>query len=311
MISILILTFNEEKIIRQCLESVSWSDDVVVVDSFSTDRTVEIARSVGARVIQHEFVSFAEQRNFGLRNGCLKNDWVFHLDADEVVTPQLKDELFKTAEVGCYQGYRVASKLIFQDRWLRYSSMYPCYQVRFGKRDVLGFVQVGHGQRETLASAQIGTLKEPLLHYSFNKGLEDWFARHNRYSTAESAESINLLKTERTPWRGLLARNATARRRALKEVSVRLPCRPVLRFVYMYLLRFGFLDGTAGWRYCYMLALYESMIVLKIKDLLISPNCGESHASATRQSSGTILPAPQLGFSAEPQGESSRLRERD
>ena len=267
MISILILTFNEEKNIRRCLDSVGWSNDVLVVDSFSTDGTLEVVKSTGARVLQNHFIDFAEQRNFGLRNGSLKHDWVFHLDADEVVTPQLKTELLRTAEAGCYKAYRVASKLIFQGRWLRHSGMYPSYQVRLGKRDSLTFVQVGHGQRENLPDAQIGTLEEPLIHHSFNKGLEDWFARHNRYSTAEAIESIRLLKGEGTPWRALLTRSASSRRRALKKISVSFPCRPLLRFLYMYILKRGFLDGTAGWRYCGMLAIYESMITLKIKDL--------------------------------------------
>jgi hypothetical protein len=267
MISILILTFNEEMNIRQCLESVNWSTDVVVVDSFSTDRTVELARSSGARVVQNKFVNFAEQRNFGIRCGCLKNDWVFHLDADEVVTPQLRDALERAAETGRCQAYRVASKLIFEGRWLRFSGMYPCYQVRFGTRHALSFVQVGHGQREVLPSSQIGTLQEPLLHYSFSKGLEDWFSKHNRYSSAEAAENLKSLIHRRMPWKELLSLNPTRRWRALKELSIRLPGRPALRFLYMYLLRFGFLDGGPGWRYCQLLSLYECMTVLKLAEL--------------------------------------------
>lgn len=275
MISILILTYNEETNIRRCLESVRWSDDVLVVDSFSTDRTAELAGAGGARVIQNPFVDFAEQRNFGLINGSLKNDWVFHLDADEVVTPELKQELWRIAAEGGLPAYRVASKLIFQGRWLRYAGMYPCYQVRFGKRNVLTFVQVGHGQRESLPSAQIGTLREPLLHYSFSKGLEDWFERHNRYSSAEAAEAVKVLASNRLPWSGLFSRNPVARRRALKEVSFCLPCRPALRLLYMYFLRFGLLDGVAGWRYCYMLSIYEGMTMLKVRDLQSAGNSSQ------------------------------------
>jgi len=267
MISVLILAFNEENKIRQCLESVNWSNDIVVVDSFSTDRTVELARSGGARVLQHKFVNFAEQRNFGVRCGGLKNNWVFHLDADEIVTPQLRDQLWRTAESGRYQAYRVASKVMFEGRWLRFSAMYPCYQVRFGTRHALTFVQVGHGQREDLPSAEIGTLEEPLLHYSFNKGLEDWFSKHNRYSSAEAEENLKSLTRGRMPWRELLSTNQTKRWRALKELSIRLPCRPVLRFLYAYFLRLGFLDGAPGWRYCQMLSLYECMTVLKVTEL--------------------------------------------
>jgi glycosyltransferase involved in cell wall biosynthesis len=265
VISVLILTFNEEINIRQCIESVSWSDDVVVLDSFSTDRTVAIAHAAGARILQNHFVNFADQRNFGVRHGGFKHGWLLHLDADEVVTPELKGELIRVIQTGRHVAYRISSKLIFQGQWLRRSSMYPCYQVRLGRRDALGFVQVGHGQRENLPPSALGTLDEPLEHYCFSKGLEDWFAKHNRYSSAEAAENLKLLAQGGMPWKMLL--DTTKRWRALKEISVRLPFRPALRFFYAYFLRLGFLDGVAGWHYCRMLSIYESMIVLKIREL--------------------------------------------
>ena len=190
MISVLILTLNEAQNLPRCLESVAWSDDVLVVDSFSTDRTVELARSRGARVLQNRFEDFARQRNFGLREGKLKHDWVLHLDADEVVTPELQAELQALANRAEHDAYRVASKMMFQGRWLKRSGMYPSYQVRFGRRDRLKFQQVGHGQRESLATGSVGTLREPLLHHSFSKGLADWIERHNRYSTAEAAHFL-------------------------------------------------------------------------------------------------------------------------
>jgi glycosyltransferase involved in cell wall biosynthesis len=267
MISILILTFNEEDNIGRCLDSVAWSDDVLVLDSFSSDRTVEIARTAGARVIRNSFLNFADQRNFGIDFGQLKHEWILHLDADEVVTPALKEELLAVAETNRADAYRMASKLIFEDRWLKYSSMYPCYQVRFGRRDALTFVQVGHGQRENLQSASIETLGEPLLHYSFTKGLDDWFSKHNRYSSAEAEEALKQRTKSSVPARALFSLKSTNRRRALKAISVKLPCRPLLRFLYMYLLRLGFLDGSAGLRYCQMVSLYERMIVLKTREL--------------------------------------------
>src|SRR5712691_7734946 len=100
MLSILILTFNEERNLPGCLDSVRWSDDILVVDSFSTDRTVDLAKGAGARILQNRFVNFAEQRNFGLQQGGLKHDWVLHLDADEVVTPELQRELIEISKNG-------------------------------------------------------------------------------------------------------------------------------------------------------------------------------------------------------------------
>ncbi len=117
-ISVLILTFNEQQNIAACLKSVGWSDDVLVVDSFSTDRTVELARQAGARVLQNHFVNFAEQRNFGLSQGNPKHEWVLHLDADEVVTDKLRDEILAAVQRPGKEAYQVASRLMFQGRWL-------------------------------------------------------------------------------------------------------------------------------------------------------------------------------------------------
>ena len=267
-ISVLILTRNEELNLARCLDSVKWSDDVLVVDSFSTDRTVELARGWGARVLQNHFVDFASQRNFGLAQGNLKHDWVLHLDADEVVTPELQRELAGRAADGEKEAYRVASKMMFQERWLKHSGLYPSYQVRFGKRGRLAFVQVGHGQRENLEPARVGTLREPLLHFSFSKGIADWVERHNRYSTAEAAHFLETAGAQIIDWPGIVAFNdPSRRRRALKVLFGFLPCRPALRFFYMYFVRLGFLDGRPGFTYCRLLANYEYMTVLKIHEL--------------------------------------------
>lgn len=266
MISVLILTFNEEINLPRCLDSVKWADDVLVLDSFSTDRTLELAEAAGARLLQHPFKNFADQRNYGLTHGDLKHEWVLHLDADEVVTPELQRELANVAAGGQKEAYRIASKMIFQGRWLKYSGLYPSYQVRFGKRDRLDFVQVGHGQREKLEPALVGTLREPLLHFSFAKGIQDWLERHNRYSTAEAEQFWKSAGVQTVDWPGLWG-NAARRRRALKQLSGFLPCRPTLRFLYMYLFRLGFLDGRAGFAYCRLLAIYEYFIILKICEL--------------------------------------------
>src|SRR5216683_265403 len=111
MISVLILTYNEQDNLPACLDSVAWSDDVLVLDSFSTDRTLDIARNRGVKVLQNRFVNFAEQRNFGLTHGRLKHDWVLHLDADERVTPELKVEVLNTLVRPEMEAYAVASKV--------------------------------------------------------------------------------------------------------------------------------------------------------------------------------------------------------
>ena len=126
------------------------------------------------------------QRNYALDTIGFKHDWVLHLDADEVVTAALRDEIALAIADSRFSAYRIASRLMFMGRWLRFSGMYPSYQVRLGRKDSLRFDQVGHGQRESLGAGQVGTLKNPYLHYGFSKGLADWIERHNRYSTDEA-----------------------------------------------------------------------------------------------------------------------------
>lgn len=265
-VSVLVLTYNEEENLPRCLASVTWAAEVLVLDSFSTDRTVEVAQEHGARVLQRAFDTFAGQRNYGVEEGGLRHEWVLHLDADEVVPDDLRDELVGVAGRGGGTAYRVASKMMFQGRWLKHAGMYPAYQVRFGRRDRLRFVQVGHGQREDLPAEEVGTLRHALEHYSFSKGLHEWFAKHNRYSTDEAVETLRQ-SGKGLDWGGVASLDRTRRRRALKAVASRLPLRPALRFTYMYVLRRGFLDGQAGLAYCRLLATYEAMTVAKEREL--------------------------------------------
>ena len=266
-VSVLILTLNEETNIGRCLTALGWSDDVVVLDSFSTDRTVELAQNAGARIHQRAFDNFAGQRNHALNHVEFKHDWVLHLDADEVVTEALMRELERVVRQPEFDAYRIAGKLIFQGRWLRRSGMYPVYQVRLGHKEKLRFRQSGHGQQETLATERIGTLSEPYLHYGFSKGIGDWIERHNRYSSAEAKENVRDQQPLVAAFRQLFAADRTRRRRGMKALSRRLPFRPFLRFLYMYLLKMGFMDGHPGWTYCRMMAAYEYWIVLKEREL--------------------------------------------
>ncbi|KAA6183962.1 glycosyltransferase family 2 protein [Thiohalocapsa marina] len=276
--SILLLTLNEEANLPACLAAVDWCDDIVVLDSFSSDSTLAIAEAAGARVYQRRFDHFAGQRNHALEQIEFKHEWILHLDADEIVTPELYAEIGQVIAEGCFDAFRIPSKTVFFGQWLRYSGMYPTYQVRLGHRDRLRFKQVGHGQREDLPAERVGTLTEPYLHYSFSKGLTEWFDKHNRYATDEARETVAALSAGHgLDWRGFWSRDRTRRRRALKALSLRLPFRPSLRFFYMYVLRRGFLDGRAGFTYCRLLAIYEYLIVLKTRELQV----GQGPGSAT------------------------------
>ena len=265
MFSVLILTLNEEKNLPDCLASVKWCDDVVVLDSLSTDRTTAVAKASGVRVVERAFDDFAGQRNYALEKIPFQHPWVFHLDADERFTEPLQHECETVIAEDRHSGFLVPSKLMFMDKWLRWSGMYPVYQMRLMKLGEIRFIQAGHGQREADAKRGVGTLREPYLHYNFSKGLDEWREKHNRYSTKEAQEGLQERERGQIGWRDLWGSDPVARRRALKRLSMRLPCRPGLRFLYMYVLRLGFLDGRPGLVYCRLLASYESMIVTKMR----------------------------------------------
>ena len=163
------------------MAALAWADDVAVLDSFSQDETVAVAERLGARVYQRAFGNFAGQRNYALDLIPFQHEWVLHLDADEIVTPALRAEMAAAVAAGAgadggakarergvktagrYDAWRLPSRMMFMGRWLRYSGLYPSYQVRLGHRDRFRFKQVGHGQREDLAPERIGTLTEPYL----------------------------------------------------------------------------------------------------------------------------------------------------
>ena len=263
-VSTLILTLNEAANLPACLDALRWCDDIVVLDSGSDDETVAIARERGARVLTRPFDSFAGQRNFGLDSGGLRHDWVLHLDADEIVSEPFAAALTEMEPTPGIDAYRVPFKTIFFGKWLRHAGMWPAYQVRIGRKDTLRFVQVGHGQREDLPVDRLASFAEPLEHYSFSHGLKAWLDKHVRYARDEAA----LLAAERGSKVQLAALvfkpDQTARRRVAKSLSMRLPlfARPFARFVYIYLLRRGFLDGMAGFVYAFMLSVYEAMIAI-------------------------------------------------
>jgi glycosyltransferase involved in cell wall biosynthesis len=267
MISVVILTLNEELNLPRCLEAISWCDDVLIVDSFSSDATLKIADEYGVRVVQRAFDSFAGQRNFALDQCDLKYEWIFHLDADEVMTPDLSAEILGCIAATDKDAYRVSSKLMFHGKFLRHAGLFPWYQVRLGRRGKLRFTQVGHGQREQLPSHTIGTLKNSLLHFPFEKGIDDWIEKHNRYSTDEARQNVYGYADDDLPVLDLLSIATDRRRRAAKQIFRRLPCRTTIRFIYMYLFRGGILDGKAGFTYCRLLAWYEWLIVLKEREI--------------------------------------------
>lgn len=267
MVSILVLTLNEEHNIRECLGSVAWADDITVLDSFSSDRTVEFARHLGAKVIQRKFDNWAAHQNWAMQNIPFKHKWVFYIDADERVTPELAQELCTISANADEQrvAFYVGRKNYFLGRWLKHSFP-PGTIMRFFVPSKVRFERLVNPV--AIVNGPHGYLKSLMLHYNFSKGLEEWVAKHNRYSSQEAQQNFLELKDE-FDWSGFVAFGDAARRRkALKLFSIHLPCRGAMRFCYVYFVKLGFLDGGPGFTYSLLIAWYEWMIVLKLKALL-------------------------------------------
>ena len=267
MFSIYILTHNEEIDIAACIESAQLSDDIIVVDSISSDRTVEIAQQYPVRIVQHAFESHGRQRTWMLQELETKHEWVYILEADERMTPELFQECLQAIEREEYIGYYVAERVMFMNHWIRRSTQYPRYQMRLFRKDKVWFTDYGHTERE-VCSGPTGFLKETYPHYTCSKGLNRWIDKHNRYSTDEAAETLRQLEVGSVSWKKLFfGETEVEKRRALKDLSLRLPFRPIVRFFYMYFFLGGCLDGRAGFAWCTLQAFYEYLILLKVWEL--------------------------------------------
>lgn len=260
-VTVMIFTLNEEIHLPSCLAALSWADDVVVVDSFSTDGTEAIARRAGARFFQHRFAGFGSQRNWALDHAAPRHDWVLMMDADERVTPELAEEIAGVIEPAPTQvgAYRLRRRLYMWGRWVRYSSLYPNWVVRLIHRSHVRYVDRGHAETQSV-HGEIRQLENDLIDENL-RPIEEWFGRQNRYARKEADYELAAEERQRG-WVTLLSRDPLVRRAAIKKVSWRLPMRPVAYFLYAYIWRRGFLDGKDGLIFCLMKALYQGMIVV-------------------------------------------------
>lgn len=271
-VSILILTKNEEQDLPGCLKSVDWADDVHVYDSFSTDRTVEIAREAGATVTQRTFDNWSTHQNWGLRNINFRHKWVYYSDADERVTPELAERIRAlTATDTPFAAFRIRRRDFLGDSWLKYSTPSP-FNIRLFRPEKIRYERLTNPV--SVVDGAIGDVNEHFNHYPFSKGFTHWFAKHNSYSSQEAqqiiinrraGQSFSLVKA-------FFCRNSNERRFHQKELYYRLPLRPAFMFVLLYILRGGFLDGKAGLRFAILRSIYEYMIVLKTIELASQEN---------------------------------------
>jgi glycosyltransferase involved in cell wall biosynthesis len=268
MISVLILTRNERQNLPRAMASVAWSDDVHVFDSFSTDGTQQIARDLGAQVTERAFENWAAHQNWGLQNIPFRYPWVFYLDADEVVIPELHAGLVAAVKApGSAVAFRVQRRDFYEGTWLKHVQASAFY-MRLFRPEKMRYERLVNPV--SIPDGPVGQVAGYLDHFPFSKGIGDWLERHNKYSTFEAEQIVaNRKGGEAFSLRAALMEKDFHRRRYhQKELFYRLPARPLVKFLGLYVAKGGFLDGVAGLRYSILQAMYEYMIVLKTKELL-------------------------------------------
>jgi glycosyltransferase involved in cell wall biosynthesis len=267
MISVLILTKNEEQDLSGCLESVRWSDDVHVFDSFSTDRTPAIAKASGARVTQRHFDNWSAHQNWGLANIQFRHPWVLYIDADERVTPELAASVQLAAQnPGNNIAFRIQRRDFWGHRWLKHVQTTSHY-LRLFRPGKMRYERLVNPV--SIPDGPVGEIDGYLDHYPFSKGMTHWLGRHNAYSSLEAQQIVRNRGANQqfSLAQAFLDKDLSQRRFHQKELFYRLPARPLVKFLLLYFGKKGFLDGSAGFHYALLQSFYEYMIVLKTKEL--------------------------------------------
>jgi glycosyltransferase involved in cell wall biosynthesis len=239
-LSAVVITLNEEAHIRRCLESVAWADEVVVVDACSHDKTVQIAREFTDRVIVRPWAGFTAQKNFALEQSA--GEWILSLDADEEAAPELRPEIVVTiADARACHGYAVRRQNMFLGRWIRHGGLYPDWQVRLFRRGRGRFATRAVHESVAVMGA-VGHLRGHLVHRSY-EGVSDFIERANRYSSLAAEQMVG-----------------EGRRVRAGELLLR----PLGRFLSMYVMKRGFLDGRRGLLLATLYAYYVFMRSAKV-----------------------------------------------
>ncbi len=246
MISVAIITKNEEDNIGNCLESVTWADEIIVVDSGSDDRTADICKQYNVRFYSEPWKGFSAQKNSAIEKAT--SDWILSLDADERVTPELRSEITSLCKSGAAKnGYFIPRKNFFLEHWIRHCGWYPDYTLRLFKKGTGSF-----GEREVHESLSVrgdtGYLKHPMEHYTY-KTISDYLQRLDRYSALAAKE---LLKEKK--------------RYGIHHIVFR----PLYTFFHMYIIRLGFLDGYLGFTLSILYSFYTFSKYTKLRELQVT-----------------------------------------
>jgi glycosyltransferase involved in cell wall biosynthesis len=284
MLSVLILTRNEQHDLPGCLDSLLWCDDVVVYDSYSTDDTEAISRAHGARFLhrpnQDLSISFGGDeglhRTWGLREITFRYPWCLVLDADERLSTVAYEEIVALLSSDQPSGnsaaseppvaYQLRRRDFFQGRHLKHVQATPWY-IRLFRPEYVHYERLINPI--TVVNGRVASLQGFIDHYPFSKGLSHWIARHNTYSTLEALEfcSASLVSGSFRFSLALFSRDFHLRRAHQKQLFMKLPARPLLKFLLLYVFKLGFLDRAPGLTYAFLQSIYEYFIVLKVREL--------------------------------------------
>lgn len=264
---------NEVHNLPRCLGSVRWADEIFVVDSQSTDGSIAIAEQNGAQVVQFHFNgTWPKKKNWALENLPFRNEWVFILDADEVLPPEAEQEFAQIlTNADDKSGYWINRRFMFMGKWLRHS-YYPNWNLRLfrhslGRYEKLTDADTQSGDNEVhehvIVNGPTGRLRSEMDHYAF-PSVEVFVEKHNRYSNWEARVSAD---RQLTGSDAQIRSNVVGRRRRLKQFSQRLPFRPLLRFLYIYIWQKGFLDGREGYYFARLHGVYEFLSIAKTYEL--------------------------------------------
>lgn len=290
-VSVLIPAKDEELNLPKCLDCLTRADEIFVVDSNSTDKTIEICQEYDVNIVQFKYErgSWPKKKNWALENLPFRHEWVLIVDCDEQITDTLWQKIEKILENPQHDGYYVNRKVYFFDRWVQHGGKYPDWNLRLFKHKLGRYENLltedgsdtGDNEIHEHVILDRGCTEEfihdaPMIHKDF-KNISAWLARHNRYSSWEARFYDNLrqgvYEKSLDQYQGKIIPpkwfNGTPleKKRFLRKVWVWLPFRPFLRFIIVYFLKSGFLDGRAGYFYARLISHYEAQIGIKWYEL--------------------------------------------
>lgn len=269
-ISIVILTYNEELNLENCLKNIAdWADEIFIIDSYSTDKTLEIAKKYGCKIVQHPFENQAQQFNWALDNLKIKNDWILRLDADEYLTEELKQEISKTLfNMGTsdvqkleINGFYIKRRVYFMGRWIKHGGYYPTWFLRLFRKNKAKCEEREVDEHLVLLEGKALKLNNDFVDDNRNK-LEWWLNKQNNHSSREVLAMVNQGRISSV--KPEVFGTQVSRKRWFKEkFYLKLPlfCRAFLYFIYRYFFRLGFLDGKEGLIFHFLNACWYRFVV--------------------------------------------------